>query len=70
MFSATVPRSIAGLAKRYQRAAVRISMAAENEQHGDIEYRALSVAPNDRENAIFSFVFEALRIRQDFSQAL
>ncbi|MBL4719976.1 MAG: DEAD/DEAH box helicase, partial [Alphaproteobacteria bacterium] len=52
MFSATVPRSIAGLAKRYQRNAVRVSTTSEREQHVDIEYRALTVAPNDRENAI------------------
>jgi len=52
MFSATVPRAIASLAKRYQRDAVRVSTVAERSQHGDIEYRALSVAPNDRENAI------------------
>ncbi len=52
MFSATVPRPIAALAKKYQRDAVRISMASEREQHEDIEYRALTVAPNDRENAI------------------
>lgn len=52
MFSATVPHSIANMAKRYQRDAVRISTAAERSQHDDIEYRALTVAPNDRENAI------------------
>lgn len=54
MFSATVPRSIAGLAKRYQRDAVRVSTKGEQEQHLDIEYRALTVAPNDRENAIIN----------------
>ena len=52
MFSATVPRAIATLAKQYQRDAVRLSTTAEREQHEDIEYRALTVAPNDRENAI------------------
>jgi ATP-dependent RNA helicase DeaD len=52
MFSATVPAGIAKLAKRYQRNAVRISTAAEEKQHADIEYRALVVAPADRENAI------------------
>lgn len=52
MFSATVPRSIATLAKRYQRNAVRVATSAEQQQHVDIEYRALTVAPNDRENAI------------------
>ena len=33
MFSATVPRSIASLAKRYQRDAVRISTSEEKQQH-------------------------------------
>ncbi|WEX77814.1 DEAD/DEAH box helicase [Sinorhizobium numidicum] len=54
MFSATVPRSIATLAKNYQRNAIRISTASEQKQHGDIEYRSLVVAPNDRENAIIN----------------
>ncbi len=56
MFSATVPRSIATLAKRYQRGAVRVSATGEREQHLDIEYRALTVAPNDRENAIINLL--------------
>lgn len=54
MFSATVPRSIATLAQGYQRDAVRISAGGEAKQHLDIEYRALSVAPADRENAIIN----------------
>ncbi len=54
MFSATVPSGIAKLAKRYQRDAVRISTATEEKQHADIEYRALLVAPSDRENAIIN----------------
>ncbi|MGO6670026.1 DEAD/DEAH box helicase, partial [Rhizobium ruizarguesonis] len=54
MFSATVPAAIAKLAKSYQRDAVRISTAAEEKQHIDIEYRALMVAPSDRENAIIN----------------
>ena len=52
MFSATVPREIAALAKTYQRDAVRISAGAEREQHVDIEYRALAVDQADKENAI------------------
>ena len=52
MFSATVPRTIGNLAKRYQRDAVRVSTAEEREQHSDIDYRAMTVASNDRENAI------------------
>ncbi|RWX76678.1 DEAD/DEAH box helicase [Neorhizobium lilium] len=52
MFSATVPAAIAKLAKSYQRNAVRVATQAEEKQHVDIEYRALAVAPSDRENAI------------------
>ena len=61
MFSATVPRTIATLAKRFQRDAVRLSTQAEQSQHVDIEYRALTVAFNDRENAIINVLryFEA-----------
>ena len=54
MFSATVPKEIAALAKNYQRDALRISTAAEREQHVDIDYRALLTAPADRENAIIN----------------
>jgi ATP-dependent RNA helicase DeaD len=54
MFSATVPRSIASLAKRYQRDAVRVSTQSEERQHTDIEYRALLVSGSDRENAIIN----------------
>ena len=54
MFSATVPRTIANMAKRYQNNAVRISTKEEEEQHIDIEYRALTVSPKDRENAIIN----------------
>ena len=52
MFSATVPAPIVKLARRYQRDAVRVKTSSEREQHGDIEYRAYTIAPNDRENAI------------------
>ncbi len=52
LFSATVPRSIEHLAKRYQRNAARINVASAQKQHVDIDYRALSVAPSDQENAI------------------
>ncbi|NKB50759.1 MAG: DEAD/DEAH box helicase [Rhizobiaceae bacterium] len=52
LFSATVPAPIAKLAKLYQNDAIRISTQEEKQQHGDIEYRALVVAPRERENAI------------------
>lgn len=56
LFSATVARPIANLAKKYQRDAVRISTTNGEKQHADIEYRALTVAPNDRENAIINLL--------------
>ena len=52
LFSATVPKAIAKLAAQYQRDAVRISTTQEQKQHLDIEYRALTVSPTERENAI------------------
>jgi len=54
MFSATVPRQIANLAKRYQRDAVRVVTAEEHKQHLDIDYQALMAAPSDQENAIIN----------------
>lgn len=54
MFSATVPRAIATLAKKYQRNAVRITTSTEQTQHSDIEYRALNVGPRDMENAVIN----------------
>ncbi len=52
MFSATVPATIGKLAKQYQNNAVRVKTSEEQKQHVDIEYRALVVAPRERENAI------------------
>ncbi len=54
MFSATVPKTIATLAKSYQRDAQRVSTVAEKSQHTDIEYRALNVSARDTENAIIN----------------
>lgn len=56
MFSATVPRGIANLAKKFQRDAVRVSTTAEKSQHVDIEYRALHVASTDRDKAIVNLL--------------
>ncbi len=54
MFSATVPRSIASLAKQYQRDAVRLATTEEQKQHLDIAYRALTVSAKEKENAIIN----------------
>ncbi len=56
MFSATVPRSIEKLAQDYQRDALRVIARGEARQHGDIEYRAISVALRDRENAVLNLL--------------
>lgn len=56
LFSATVSRPIAALATRYQRDAVRITTLTEREQHLDIDYRALNIAPGDRDHAIINLL--------------
>jgi ATP-dependent RNA helicase DeaD len=61
LFSATLPREIAALAKRYQQGAARIAASAKDEPHGDIEYRAVHIAPNEGEHAVVNVLryFEA-----------
>jgi ATP-dependent RNA helicase DeaD len=61
LFSATLPRGIIALAKRYQRNALRIAATAEGEQHGDIEYRAVVIGPHEMERAVVNVLryFEA-----------
>ncbi len=56
MFSATVPKSIMGMAKRYQNNALRLTTKGEAKQHLDIEYQAVTIAPNDRENVIINLL--------------
>ncbi|HEY2133195.1 MAG TPA: DEAD/DEAH box helicase [Acetobacteraceae bacterium] len=61
LFSATIAREIANLARQYQRDSLRIDTVARNEPHGDIEYRAIRVAPNEIEHALVNVLrfFEA-----------
>ena len=56
LFSATMPKSIVALAKRYQKDALRISTVGEDRGHGDIEYQAVTVAPADIENAVVNLL--------------
>ena len=56
LFSATIPRGIAGLAKAYQRDALRLAMTNEAEPHGDIEYRALAIVPRERDLAVVNLL--------------
>jgi hypothetical protein len=51
LFSATMPKPIVALAKRYQRDALRISTGGEDRGHGDISYQAMTIAPSEIENA-------------------
>ena len=61
LFSATLPKPIQTLAKRYQKDAFRIATADAREQHSDIDYRAIRIAPNDIEVAVVNTLrfFEA-----------
>ena len=52
MFSATMPKPIAVMAKKYQRDALRIEAKGSERAHADIEYRAMRVAPNEVEHAV------------------
>jgi len=52
LFSATMPKPIVALAKRYQKDALRISTVGETRGHGDIAYQAMTVAPADIEHAV------------------
>jgi ATP-dependent RNA helicase DeaD len=56
LFSATMPREIETLARRYQRDAIRIETLRRDEQHADIEYSAIRVAPNDVEHAVINIL--------------
>jgi len=49
MFSATIPKPIATMAKRYQKDALRIATTSEGNQHRDIEYHAVPIIPRERD---------------------
>ncbi|HEX8106769.1 MAG TPA: DEAD/DEAH box helicase, partial [Kofleriaceae bacterium] len=52
LFSATIPREIAALAKRYQKHAMRIATSTEAGRHHDIEYHAIPIVPRERDLAV------------------
>ncbi len=52
LFSATIAREIANLARKYQRDALRIDTVSGAKQHADIEYRAVLAAPHEAEQAV------------------
>ena len=51
LFSATMPRPILALAKRYQKDALRIETSNDQQAHQDIAYQAVAVSPTDVEHA-------------------
>ena len=56
LFSATVPKEIERLARTFQRNAQRVATGSTKEAHADISYRALTVTPQDTENAIVNLL--------------
>ena len=52
LFSATIAREIAQLAKTYQRDALRIDTTSKTVAHGDIAYKAIRVAPHEIEHGV------------------
>ena len=56
LFSATMPKPIVALAKRYQQDALRISTVGEDRGHGDIAYQAMAVSPSDIEHAVINIL--------------
>lgn len=56
LFSATMPKPIVALARRYQQDALRISTVGEDRGHGDINYQAVTIAPADTENAVVNLL--------------
>ena len=56
LFSATMPRPIVALAKRYQKDALRIETLGDKQGHADIAYQAVTVAPVDIEHAVVNLL--------------
>src|SRR6478736_3390511 len=56
LFSATMPRPITELARRYQKDALRIATVGEDRGHGDIAYQAVTVSPRDIEHVVVNLL--------------
>ncbi|WP_298223361.1 DEAD/DEAH box helicase [Acidocella sp.] len=56
LFSATIAREIAALARTYQHNALRIDTVAANQPHADIEYRAVRVAAHQLEAVLVNIL--------------
>ena len=56
LFSATVPKGIATLARGYQRNALRVEVERGKQGHADIEYRAVRIYPRESEAAVVNLL--------------
>ena len=56
LFSATMPKPIEALARRYQSDALRISTVSADRGHGDISYEAVVISPPEVENAVVNLL--------------
>jgi ATP-dependent RNA helicase DeaD len=56
LFSATIAKEIAALARQYQQDALRIDTVARNQPHADIEYRAIRVAGHEIEHGLVNLL--------------
>jgi ATP-dependent RNA helicase DeaD len=56
LFSATMPRPIVALARRYQKDALRIETLGDRQGHADIAYQAVAVSPTDIEHAVVNLL--------------
>ncbi|HWL05860.1 MAG TPA: DEAD/DEAH box helicase [Xanthobacteraceae bacterium] len=59
LFSATIPRGIAELARTFQKDAVRIATTSAAAQHADIEYQMMLVRRDEREHAVINTLLES-----------
>ncbi|HEY0250195.1 MAG TPA: DEAD/DEAH box helicase, partial [Kofleriaceae bacterium] len=56
LFSATIPKPIATMAKRYQKDALRIATTTEGDRHRDIEYHAVPIVPRERDLVVVNLL--------------
>ena len=56
LFSATLPKPIVALARRYQQGALAVTTMGEARGHGDIDYQCVTVAPADIEAAVVNLL--------------
>ena len=56
LFSATIAKEIASLARKYQQDALRIDTGGRNQPHKDIEYRAIPIAGHEIEHGLVNLL--------------